>query len=362
MTTPPRTFVIAEAGVNHNGSLELAERLVDVAAEAGADAVKFQTFQAARLVSRHAKKASYQERTTGEDESQLAMIKKLELPEADHHTLKARAGARKIAFLSTPFDEESIELLARVGVDRLKISSGDLTNGPLLERIAQVGLPVVLSTGMGDLGEVEDALDCLAAGFLAHAGQGLSQEASRRRLAHRPDARALLEKKVTVLHCTTEYPAPPSQVNLRAMLTLRDAFGLPIGYSDHTEGIAVSLAAVALGATLIEKHFTLDRTLPGPDHEASLEPSELTALVQGIRTIEQSLGDGRKHPMPAEIPNIAVARRSIVARRPIAAGEHFSRENLTMKRPGTGISPMRLAEILGKPAGRAYEEDELIDP
>jgi N-acetylneuraminate synthase len=359
--TPPRTFVIAEAGVNHNGSLELAEKLVDVAAAAGADAVKFQTFQAARLVSRHAKKASYQERTTGENESQLAMIQKLELPEADHHTLKARAVARKIAFLSTPFDEESIELLARVGVDRLKISSGDLTNGPLLERIASVGLPVVLSTGMGDLGEVEAALDCLAAGFLAHAGQGIAQEASRRRLAHRPDARALLEKKVTILHCTTEYPAPPSQVNLRAMLTLRDAFGLPVGYSDHTEGIAVSLAAVALGATLIEKHFTLDRSLPGPDHEASLAPEELVALVAGIRTIEQSLGDGRKHPMPAEIPNIAVARRSIVAKVPIAAGEHFSRENLTMKRPGTGISPMRLGEILGKPASRAYEEDELID-
>lgn len=356
-----RTFVIAEAGVNHNGDLALAEKLVDVAAASGADAVKFQTFQAARLVSKHARKAAYQERTTGEDESQLAMIEKLELPEAHHHVLKARAVAKNIAFLSTPFDEESVDLLTKVGVDRLKVSSGDLTNGPLLERIAAVGLPVVLSTGMGDLGEVEEALDRLAAGYLAHAGAGLALGQSRKRLSHRPDARVLLERNLTILHCTTEYPAPPSQVNLRAMQTLKDAFGLPIGYSDHTAGIAVSLAAVALGATLIEKHFTLDKNLPGPDHAASLTPPELDELVSGIRVIEAALGDGRKRPTEAEIPNIAVARRSIVAKKAIAAGEVLTRENLVLKRPGTGISPMRLDELLGKRALRAYEEDELID-
>ena len=356
-----RTFVIAEAGLNHNGDLALAEKLVDVAAQAGADAVKFQTFQAARLVSKHARKAAYQERTTGEHESQLAMIKKLELPEADHYVLKARAIEKKIAFLSTPFDEESVSLLTKVGVDRLMVSSGDLTNGPLLERIASAGLPVVLSTGMGDLGEVEEALDRLAAGYLAHAGAGLPQGASRKRLAHRPDARALLERNLTILHCTTEYPAPPSQVNLRAMQTLKDAFGLPIGYSDHTAGIAVSLAAVALGATLIEKHFTLDKSLPGPDHVASLTPEELTDLVRGIRVIEAALGDGRKHPTEAEIPNIAVARRSIVAKTAIKAGETLTLENLVMKRPGTGISPMRLDDVVGKRALRDYEEDELLD-
>jgi N-acetylneuraminate synthase len=357
----PRTFVIAEAGVNHNGDLALAEQLVDVAAASGADAVKFQTFQAARLVSRHARKATYQERTTGENESQLAMIEKLELPEADHYVLKARAVAKKIAFLSTPFDEESVALLTEVGVDRLKVSSGDLTNGPLLERIARAGLPVVLSTGMGDLGEVEEALDRLAAGYLAHAGRALAVGASRKRLAHGAEGRALLEKNLTILHCTTEYPAPPEQANLRAMQTLKDAFGLPVGYSDHTAGIAVSLAAVALGATLVEKHFTLDKNLPGPDHAASLTPGELNDLVAGIRVIEAALGDGRKRPTAAEIPNIAVARRSIVAKTTIKRGEAFTRENLVMKRPGTGLSPMLLDEIVGKIALRDYEADELLD-
>lgn len=356
-----RTFVIAEAGVNHNGSLDLAERLVDVAADAGADAVKFQTFQASRLVSKHARKAAYQERTTGADETQHAMIAKLELSEAHHHVLKARAVSRGIAFLSTPFDEDAVDLLTRVGVDRLKVSSGDLTNGPLLSRIAAAGLPVVLSTGMACLGEVEEALDYLAAGFLVHARKLAAGPVPRRGLASSPEGRALLEAKVTVLHCTTEYPAPPSSVNLRAMATLASAFGLPVGYSDHTEGIAVSLAAVALGATLIEKHFTLDRTLPGPDHAASLEPPALGALVQGIRTIEAALGDGRKRPMEAEIPNLAVARRSIVAKRPIAKGEIFTEESVTMKRPGTGISPMRLSEVLGRAAPRDYQEDELLD-
>lgn len=350
-------FVIAEAGVNHNGSLELARRLVDVAAEAGADAVKFQTFRAERLVSRFARKAAYQERTTGAAESQLEMIKRLELPEAAHLELREHARARGIAFLSTPFDEDSLELLLRVGVDRLKVSSGDLTNGPLLERMALSGLPIVLSTGMGTLGEIEDALSILAVGYLKHAGE----PANRADAAHGGRGRALLERNVTILHCTTEYPAPPAQVNLRAMVTIGAAFGLPVGYSDHTEGTAVSVAAVALGASLIEKHFTLDRTLPGPDHAASLEPDDLTRMVRDIRTVEAALGDGRKRPVPAEIPNLAVARRSLVARRAIAPGEPFTDENVACKRPGTGLSPMRLPEILGRKAPRAFEEDELLE-
>jgi N-acetylneuraminate synthase len=338
-----RTFVIAEAGVNHNGSLELAFELVDAAKAAGADAVKFQSFHAEELVSRHARKASYQERTTGEGESQLAMVKRLELDEAQQRAVAAHASERGIRFMSTPFDLRSLAFLLELGVSPIKISSGDVTYAPLLRAIGGSGRPAILSTGMCTLADVEAALAVLGAGYAESTGEA---DAFRRR--------------VTVLHCTTEYPAPLDAVNLRAMDTMREAFGLPVGYSDHTQGIAVAIAAVARGACVIEKHFTMDRGLEGPDHAASLEPSELKAMIDGIRAVEACLGTGEKVPAPAEIPNMAVARRSLVAARAIERGETFTTENLTAKRPGTGISAIRYDEWIGKTAERDYEEDELL--
>jgi N,N'-diacetyllegionaminate synthase len=326
-----RVQIIAEAGVNHNGSLERALALVDEAARAGADAVKFQTFRAEQVISRHAPKAEYQQRTTGNAESQLDMVRALELDAAAHRKLVARCRERNLEFLSTPFDLESVALLKELGVARLKIPSGEITNPLLLRAAAATGLPLIISTGMSTLGEIEAALAVVG------------------------------PAPITLLHCTTEYPAPLVDVNLRAMATMAQAFGLPVGYSDHTEGIAVSVAAVALGAVLIEKHFTLDRNLPGPDHKASLEPRELGELVASIRVVEEALGSPRKAPSPSERKNIAIARKSLVAARPIGAGEPFTRENLTVKRPGNGISPMRYDEYLGRPAARDYEEDELID-
>jgi N-acetylneuraminate synthase len=336
-----RVFVIAEAGVNHNGSRELAERLVDVAAEAGADAVKFQTFRAEKLVSGRAPKADYQKKTTGDAESQLAMVKKLELDEASHATLSARCAERGIEFMSTPFDPESVEVLARLGVRRLKVPSGEITNPLLLRAVARAGLPLIISTGMSTLGDVEAALEVV--------------------LAATSGGRKSLRDRLTLLHCTTEYPAPLGEVNLRAMGVMAAAFGLPVGYSDHTPGITVPIAAVALGACVIEKHFTLDRSMPGPDHAASLEPRELRDMVRAIRDVEQSLGDGRKAPTASEVRNIVVARRSLVAARAIGRGESFSADNLTVKRPGDGISAMRYDEWLGKRASRDYEADEPID-
>jgi N-acetylneuraminate synthase len=326
-------FVIAEAGVNHNGSLDLALELVDVAAAAGADAVKFQTFRAAALATAGAGKAAYQERTTGEG-SQRAMLERLELDEAAHRALADRAEARGIEFMSAPFDHESLDLLVRLGVRRLKLGSGELTNGPLLEAAARTGLPLILSTGMATLEEVTDAVRLVRAAGAAD---------------------------VTVLHCTTEYPAPPGEVNLRAIATMREALGVPVGYSDHTIGVTVTLAAVALGASVIEKHFTTDRTLPGPDHPASLEPAELAELVSTVRTVEEALGDGVKRPTASELPNLAVARKSLVAASPIAAGEAFTTANVAVKRPGTGISPMRIRDVLSRTASRDYAADELLD-
>ena len=326
-------FVIAEAGVNHNGSLDLALDLVDIAAMAGADAVKFQTFRAASLATAGAEKAAYQRRTTGE-ESQLAMLERLELDEPAHRAIIARCEERGIEFMSAPFDHESLALLARLGVRRLKLGSGELTNGPLLRAAAETRLPLILSTGMATLDEVAAALALVR------------------------DSGAT---DVTILHCTTEYPAPPDEVNLRALTTMRDAFAVPIGYSDHTVGIAVALAAVALGATVIEKHFTSDRGLPGPDHPASLEPGELADLIRGVRTVEAALGDGAKRPSPSELPNLPIARKSLVAARAITAGEQFDDGNLAVKRPGSGISPMRYWEILERRASRAYAADELLD-
>lgn len=331
-----KTLIIAEAGVNHNGDLALACQLVDVAAEAGADLVKFQTFSADRLVTTYARKADYQNLTTDTGESQHAMIRRLELTHNMHEALIAHCKSRGIQFFSTGFDPESIDLLVELGLDRLKIPSGEITNLPYLRHVGRYRMPVILSTGMATLGEIEAALE-----VLEWAGT--------------------VREQMTVLHCNTEYPTPMADVNLRAMLTIRDAFGVEVGYSDHTSGIEVAVAAVALGATVIEKHFTLNRNLPGPDHKSSLEPAELRAMITAIRNIEQALGDGIKRPSPSETKNKPIARKSLVAACAIRAGEFFSETNLAVKRPGTGLSPMRWDEVLGHKASRDFSPDELID-
>lgn len=328
-------FVIAEAGVNHNGSLELAKQLIDVAVDARADAVKFQTFKADKLVCRNAQKAEYQKETTAADESQYDMIKKLELDENAHRELIRYCDQKKIMFLSTPFDHDSIELLNNFEMPIFKIPSGEITNLPYLRHIGRLGKEVILSTGMADLGEIEDALNVLMQA-------GTPQE------------------KITVLHATTEYPCPIEEVNLRAMQTIRAAFGVKVGYSDHTQGIEVPIAAVAMGACVIEKHFTLDCAMDGPDHKASLEPKELKAMVQAIRHISQALGGGIKKPGKSEAKNIAIARKSIVALCHIKIGEPFSADNITVKRPGNGISPMRWDEVIGQASQKDYQSDDLI--
>ena len=354
-------YIIAEAGVNHNGSLDLALQLVDAAADAGADAVKFQTFRADRLVSGSAPKAEYQKAATGASESQFEMLRRLELDQEAHQQLLAHCGKRGIQFLSTPFDPESIDLLAMtLDLPMLKLSSGEITNAPLLLKAARSGKPIILSTGMATLGDVETALGVLAFGYTDH--DNMPGEGAFRAAYAGAEGQGVLREQVTLLHCTTEYPAPFADVNLRAMGTLSAAFGLRVGFSDHTEGIAVPIAAAALGAVLIEKHFTLDRTLPGPDHKASLEPDELKQMVTAIRQVELAFGSYRKLPVPSEIGNAQVARRSIVAAWAIRAGEPFSEGNLSVKRPGSGISPLRYWELIGRPAGRNYMPDELIDP
>lgn len=329
------TFIIAEAGVNHNGSLELAKQLIDVASEAGADAVKFQTFKADNLVSKTAQKADYQKQTTDTSESQYDMIKKLELNEVAHHELITYCENKNILFLSTPFDHESINLLNTLGMEIFKIPSGEITNLPYLRHIGSLSKKVILSSGMSNLGEIEDALD-----ILISAGTE--------------------KKNIAVLHATTEYPCPIEEVNLRAMQTIAGAFKIDVGYSDHTNGIEVPIAAVSLGAKVIEKHFTLDRNMEGPDHKASLEPDELIAMVKAIRNIEKALGNGIKQPSSSEVKNMAIARKSIVASRPIRKGEILSIDNLTTKRPGNGINPMRWNEIIGTPSSKDYMEDEMI--
>jgi N-acetylneuraminate synthase len=356
MTT--RTLFIAEAGVNHNGSLDLALQLVDAAADAGADVVKFQTFKAQHLVTAQARKADYQATNTGEGGGQMDMLRKLELAPADHHVLLARCRERGIRFMSTAFDPDSLAFLGTLDLPAVKIPSGDITHAPMLLQAARLGRPLVVSTGMSTLSDIEAALGVIAFA-LTRPGAPASRtdfEAAR----SSAEGQAALLERVTLLHCVTEYPAPPASVNLRAMDTMAQAFGLPVGYSDHTAGTAVSLAAVARGATVIEKHFTLDRTLPGPDHAASLEPGELRSLVADIRIIEASLGSYRKGPAAAEVGNRAVARRSIVAARLIAEGEVLTMDALAFKRPGTGIPPTEAWDLLGRRAGRAYEPDELI--
>jgi N-acetylneuraminate synthase len=355
------TIIIAEAGVNHNGSIDLALRLIDAAAEAGADMVKFQTFRSQELVSRYAAKAEYQQRTTDAAESQLEMLRRLELGVPEHERMVHHCLERGIKFLSTPFDSTSAALLVqRFGLATLKIASGEITNGPLLLQMARTGRKLILSTGMSTLGEVEAALGMLAFGFLDEERTPSSRDEFAEAFASN-SGQAALQERVSLLHCTTEYPAPYADVNLRAMDTLRIAFGLPVGLSDHTPGTTVPIAAVARGAELIEKHFTLDRELPGPDHAASLEPDELASMVRQIRATEAALGDGHKRPVPSERNNINVARKCLVARTQIRVGEAFTPTNLGAKRAGGGISPLLYWDWLGKRATRDYAIDEPIE-
>jgi N,N'-diacetyllegionaminate synthase len=329
-------FIIAEAGVNHNGDLSLAKQLIDVAADAGADLVKFQTFSADRIATRLVKKADYQSVATGSAESQHQMLSRLELSANMHRELIAYCATRNIGFFSTGFDIESVDFLISLGINHFKIPSGEITNLPYLRHIGQFSKSVILSTGMSTMGDIEAAID-----VLEQAGT----------------ARSL----ITVLHCTTEYPTPMAEVNLRAMQSIQAAFGVAVGYSDHTAGIEVAIAAVALGATVIEKHFTLDKNLPGPDHKASLEPDELKAMVSAIRNIEIALGDGIKRLTPSEARNKPVARKSLVASKAIKAGEVLSAENITTKRPDTGISPMSWDAVVGRKAVRDFVVDDVIE-
>ncbi|MAD94159.1 MAG: N-acetylneuraminate synthase [Rhodobacteraceae bacterium] len=330
-----KTFIIAEVGVNHNASLEMANMLIDAAITAGADAVKFQTAVPALVATSRAQKAGYQLLTTEAGESQLEMIRKIHFPLDDYKILKASCEQKGIMFFSTAFDLQSLYFLRDLGVDLHKVPSGEITNLPFLRHIGSFGKPVILSTGMAMLGEVEDALEVL-------------------------EASGTPRTEITVLHCNTEYPTPMQDVNLRAMCSIREAFRVAVGYSDHTTGIEVAVAAVALGASVIEKHLTLDRDLPGPDHKASLEPNEFAAMVRAIRDIELAMGDGIKRPSQSEVENKPIVRKSLVAAKAIAAGDLFTQENLTVKRPGTGISPMRWDEVVGRTASRAFAVDELI--
>lgn len=326
-------FIIAEAGVNHNGDISLAKKLIDVASEAGADAVKFQTFKAEKLVAKNAQKAQYQKETTNAEESQFDMIKKLELDLATHKELIRYCNEKNIMFLSTPFDLDSIAMLVQLGLNIFKIPSGEITNLPYLRAIGRLKKQVILSTGMANLEEIKDALNVLTT-------------------AGTP------KKNITVLHANTQYPTPMEDVNLKAMLTIGKTFDIAFGYSDHTLGIEVDIAAVAMGASVIEKHFTLEKTMKGPDHKASLEPDELFAMVQGIRNIEKALGNGIKQPSKSETPNINIVRKSIVAARDIQKGEIFTEENISVKRPGGGINPMHWNEFIGMRALKDYKADE----
>jgi len=330
-----KVFIIAEAGVNHNGSIDLAKKLIEIAVDAGADAVKFQTFKAENLVSKNAQKADYQKLTTDALESQFDMIKKLELDAETHRELIAYCQEKDIMFLSAPFDHESIDLLSDLGLQIFKIPSGEITNLPYLRHIGSLGKRVILSTGMSNLGEVGEALD-----VLINAGTS--------------------KNNITVLHANTMYPTPMEDVNLNAMLTIQKEFGIAVGYSDHTLGIEIDIAAVAMGASCIEKHFTLDKTMDGPDHKASLEPKELKAMVSAIRNIEKALGSSEKKSSPSEAVNIEIARKSIVASQSIKKGEKLSSKNITTKRPGAGLNPMKWDEILHKVASKDYQMDDLI--
>jgi N,N'-diacetyllegionaminate synthase len=331
-----KTLIIAEAGVNHNGDIQLAKKLIDAAANAGVDYVKFQTFKSDKLVSKNAEKASYQKENTGDSsESQLKMLQKLELSEADHLELIAYCKSKQIKFLSTAFDLDSIAFLNELNIDLFKVPSGEITNYPYLEKIGSLGKPIIISTGMATIQDIENAIN-----IVTKNGASLND--------------------ITVLHCNTEYPTPMHDVNLKAMQAIADRFNVPIGYSDHTLGIEIPIAAVALGATVIEKHFTLDKTLKGPDHKASLEPDELKNMVTSIRHIEKALGHGKKEPTQSELKNKDIARKSIVASKTISKGDIFSEDNITTKRPGNGISAMEWPNVIGTTAKRDYLEDDLI--
>ena len=329
-------FIIAEVGVNHNANLEIAHQLIDAAVNAGADAIKFQAAIPELVATCFAKKAGYQKQVSVADETQLAMIRKIHFPLDVYHILKASCKKKDIMFFSTAFDMTSLAFLQNLDQDLHKVPSGEITNLPYLRAIGRYGRPVILSSGMANLGEIEAAID-----VLEQAGTSRNQ--------------------ITVLHCTTEYPAPLGEVNLNAMQSIARAFGVAVGYSDHTNGIAVPIAAAALGATVIEKHLTLDRNMEGPDHRASLEPDEFTAMVEGIRAIQQALGDGIKRPTASETANLPIVRKSLVASRPISIGEKFSEANIIAKRPGTGISPMRWDEVIGQRSIRDFAPDELIE-
>ncbi len=331
-----KTFIIAEAGVNHNGSIRLAKKLIDAAVKAGADAVKFQTFKTESIISKFAPKADYQKKNTGHNESQLDMLKKLELSYKDFKDLKKYCDSKKIMFLSTSFDVDSAMFLKSVGLEIFKIPSGEITNYPSLREIGSYGKRVIMSSGMADLGEIEDAIDVL------------TEFGTPRR-------------NITVLHCNTEYPTPYKDVNLKAMITIKEAFNIKVGYSDHTLGIGIPIAAVAMGAEVIEKHFTLDKNLEGPDHKASLEPEELKAMVDAIRNIEKAIGNGVKKPSKSELKNKYIVRKSIIAKKPIKKGEAFTEDNLTVKRPEAGISSMKWNEVIGRKADKYYDKDETID-
>jgi N-acetylneuraminate synthase len=358
--SPSHLTVIAEAGVNHNGRLELALDLVDAAATAGADAVKFQTFSAKRLATAAAGMADYQRRNVGKTEPQIDMLRRLELAPNDHFVLIERCRKRNITFLSSPFDLDSLAfLIDQLDLPTIKIPSGEITNGQLLLEIGCRGRRAILSTGMADAEEIATALDLLAWGYLGRdAPAGIESVAGTRNLN---EARALLGERVVLLQCTTEYPAPFETINLRAMQTMQETFGLRVGLSDHSEGIAVAIAAAALGAVMIEKHLTMDRALPGPDHKASIEPRQLTEMIAGIRQVERSLGDGIKAPQQAELANRSVARKSLVAARAIKAGAVIAADDLAAMRPGIGVSPMQFWQVVGSIAGRSYGTGELIE-
>ena len=330
------TTIIAEAGVNHNGDIDLAKKLVDVAVGAGADLIKFQTFKASDLVTQYARKADYQIKTTSKNQSQFEMLKQLELTEEMHESLILYCKKKNIEFFSSGFDKQSLNYLHSLNFNKFKVPSGELTNLPYLRHIGNFGKPLILSTGMATINEIEDALKVL-------------------------EEVGMLRENITVLHCNTEYPTPMEDVNLKAMCTIRDSLKVNVGYSDHTLGTEVAVAAVALGATLIEKHLTLDRNMLGPDHKASLEPEEFSVMVRSIRNIEKSLGNGIKKPSQSEIKNRVIARKSLVALKPIKNGEVFTTENITVKRPGNGISPMFWDKIIGKVAIRNFKTDELIE-
>lgn len=331
-----KVFIIAEAGVNHNGSVEIAKKLIDKAKDANVDAIKFQTFKSENVVSKNAEKAEYQKKNDKNSESQLEMIKKLELSFHDFEELKNYCKQKNILFLSTAFDNESIDFLNSLELPLFKIPSGEITNYPYLKKIAQIGKQVIMSTGMSTIEEIEQAVNVL-------------------------ETNGLERLQISLLHCNTEYPTPFEDVNLRAMQTLKEFFNVKIGYSDHTDGIEVSVAAVAMGAKIIEKHFTLNKNMEGPDHKASLEPDELKKMVESIRNIELALGNSKKQPSNSEIKNINIARKSIVAFRSIKKGENFTENNITTKRPGNGLSPMKWETILGKPAIRDFKTDEMIE-